>query len=429
MANLPGFVNVNSELSEAITPTAVTPAVPKARSKLPGWSLSAIAVAVLMAIPLLVAGRTPTLHTLSVTFVSIVLEALPFVMLGSLIGGLIEVFVSRERLTALLPRNRTLAIMAAGLLGLVFPVCECAIIPVTRRLVRKGIPFSVAVAYLIAGPIVNPLVAASTYVAYAGDWLITFARLGCGFGIAVFIATVIDEWFAGQKALRPGGIETLPAHTCGPSCDHDHTPLPSREGLGKGDATDHPTPHPPVAPPQGGTGFTPLPLREGLGEGDATDHPTPHSPVVPLRGATGGRRTSTAITHALEHAADDFLHVSQFLIIGAFAAAASQSFIARQAFVDLAETPSITILLMMAMAVVLNLCSEADAFVAASFRNTLPLAAQLAFLVLGPMLDLKLIAMYLSFVRKRALLVMIVLMCVLVFAMSLTLHHFAWGGV
>jgi uncharacterized membrane protein YraQ (UPF0718 family) len=392
---------VNAELSEPIT----SPAAHAARARFPVWSLIAVVVAVLMAAPLLFVNGSETLRTLSVTFVSIVLEALPFVMLGSLIGGLIEVFVSRERLSSLLPRNRTLAIMAAGLLGIVFPVCECAIIPVTRRLVRKGVPFSVAVAYLIAGPIVNPLVAASTYVAYAGDWLVTFARLGCGFGIAVFIATVIDEWFAGQKALRPGAIDAVSEHACGPGCDHDHGSLQ-----------------------EGAAHSTPLPIREGPGERATANHPAPHPPAVPPQRGTGGRNTTTAITHALEHAADDFLQVSQFLIIGAFAAAMSQSLISRQAFVNLAETPAITILLMMAMAVLLNLCSEADAFVAASFRNTLPLSAQMAFLVLGPMLDLKLIAMYLSFVRKRALLVMILLMCVLVFAMMLTLHYFAWGS-
>jgi len=110
-------------------------------------------------------------------------------------------------------------------------------------------------------------------------------------------------------------------------------------------------------------------------------------------------------------------------------APARQSFIARQTFVDLAATPVLTIVLMMGLAVVLNLCSEADAFVAASFRTSLPLSAQMAFMVLGPMLDLKLIAMYLSFVRKRALLVMIVLMGALVFGMMLTLHYFAWSDL
>jgi uncharacterized membrane protein YraQ (UPF0718 family) len=337
------------------------------------WALAAIGFAVLAAVLPPLVSESGRVKTLGITFVSIVLEALPFVMLGSLIGGLIEVFLSRERLAALVPRGRTVAVFAAAALGLLIPVCECAIIPVTRRLVRKGIPFSVAVAYLIAGPIVNPLVAASTAVAYSGTedptWLIVAARLLCGYAVAVFIALLTEELFPGHKALRPDWQQSADDTAC--TCDHDHT--------------------------------------EGCTHAD-------------------GRPRSWAgrVVHAFEHGADDFLQVSQFLIIGAFVAALSQSFIARQTFVDLADSPAITIVLMMAMAVVLNLCSEADAFVAASFRGSLPLSAQMAFLVLGPMLDLKLIAMYLSFVRKRALLVMIVLMCTLVFGMTMTLHYGAW---
>lgn len=337
------------------------------------WTWAGATFAVLACVALVVLRDAPVMGTLAVTFVSIVLEALPFVLLGSLVGGLIEVFVSRDRLTALLPRSRTLAIFVAGCLGIVFPVCECAIIPITRRLIRKGVPFSVAIGYLIAGPIVNPLVAASTAVAYYGEALIVFARLVCGFTIAVFIALVMDEVFPGTSALRKDATETL-QH----ACEHEHG------------------------------------CRCGHGHEDRTHQP---------------RSLYGRLTQAGEHAADDFLHVSQFLIIGAFVAALSQAIVARQAFVALANTPTAAIGLMMTLAVLLNLCSEADAFVAASFRTTLPLSAQLAFMVLGPMLDLKLIAMYLSFVHKRALALMIVIMVGLVFGMTVFLNFFGWSAL
>ena len=71
------------------------------------------------------------------------------------------------------------------------------------------------------------------------------------------------------------------------------------------------------------------------------------------------------------------------------------------------------------MAVLLNLCSEADAFVAASFRSSLvPLSAQLAFMVLGPMLDIKLIAMYLKVFRRRAIAALVVLTFTAVFLIT-----------
>ena len=102
----------------------------------------------------------PQFHTLGIIFVSIVLEAFPFMLLGTLIGGFIEVFVSQETITRFLPERRWWSVFIAAGLGVIFPVCECAIVPVIRRLLKKGVPLSAAIAFLLGGPIVNPLVAA-----------------------------------------------------------------------------------------------------------------------------------------------------------------------------------------------------------------------------------------------------------------------------
>jgi uncharacterized membrane protein YraQ (UPF0718 family) len=323
-----------------------------------------------LAVALLVVGRTTgwqrsTIDTLSIVFVSIVLEALPFMMLGSLVGGLIEVFLSREWVSGVLSKRRWPAFLLAGLCGVVMPVCECAIIPVTRRLLRKGVPFAVAVAYLLAGPIVNPIVAGSTAVAYAWDWRVVGLRMACGYGIALVAAALMDVLFPGRSALRADKQHDH-EHACACGHDHDHAP--------------------------------------------------------------NGRRWPVwvKLIHALNHAAEDLLFVGQFLVIGAFVAALCQALISRQAFLSLAGAPSLSVLLMMLLAVVLNVCSEADAFVAASFRAHLPLSAQMAFLVLGPMLDLKLAAMYLSFVRKRAFAALAALTCGLVFAVMMLLEVFGW---
>ena len=90
---------------------------------------------------LVVLWNTAAGVALGLSFVSIILEALPFVMLGSLLGGLFEVFVPREWIVRLLPRRKIFAILVAASLGLLLPVCECAVIPFTRRLVRKGRAF------------------------------------------------------------------------------------------------------------------------------------------------------------------------------------------------------------------------------------------------------------------------------------------------
>jgi hypothetical protein len=122
---------------------------------------------------------------------------------------------------------------------------------------------------------------------------------------------------------------------------------------------------------------------------------------------------------AVSHAAQDFFDIGRFLIIGAFIAAVLQTLIPRQLFSSVLGTPALSILAMMIMAVLLNLCSEADAFVAASFRSSLvPLSAQLAFMILGPMLDIKLIAMYHKVFRRRAIAALAVLTFAAVFLIT-----------
>ncbi len=289
-------------------------------------------------------------RTVASTFVSIVLEALPFVLLGTLIGGLVEVFVPRERMAALLPRRKWVTVLVAAGLGMIFPVCECAIVPVVRRLLRKGVPLGAAIAYLLGGPIVNPLVAGSTAVAYAGNWRVVIIRLACGYLIAVVVGLLMNLAFSKRSALIP-------------------------EALGEDE------------------------------HGDACCHAL--EPPASLRGK---------MALAVRHAADDFYDIGRFLVIGAFIAGLLQTMIARRAFASVMGAPAVSILLMMVMAVVLNLCSEADAFIAASFRGSpVPLVAQMAFMVLGPMLDIKLLLMYLRVFRTRAIVVLASLTTLTVF--------------
>jgi uncharacterized membrane protein YraQ (UPF0718 family) len=337
------------------------PAVESRRPrKLPRWFIPGIIFFLAALLPVVIAPQSSFFGAVSIIFVSIVLEAIPFLLLGSFAGGMIEEFISRERITKLLPANKSIAILTAAGLGILVPVCECAIVPVTRRLVKKGVPFSVALAYLIAAPSVNPLTITSTSLAYAWNWDVAVIRLVCGYSIGALLAFMMDKLFPKNSALLPG-IEAARSCSCG--CGHSHS--------------HH-------------------------------DH----------RSDPFGARFSRAMNHGI----DDFLQVGQYFIAGAFLAAVSQAVIPEKTFVGLSSAPGVSIILMMGLAVVLNLCSEADAFVAASFRFILPLSSQMAFMVLGAMLDIKLAAMYLSFVRKRALITIFGFMVVVVFTVMMILH-------
>lgn len=293
----------------------------------------------------------PQFHTLGIIFVSIVLEALPFMLLGTLIGGFIEVFIPREKITRWLPEGRWWTVFIGAGIGVMFPVCECAIVPVVRKLLQKGVPFSAAIAFLLGGPIVNPLVAASTAVAYFADWSIVMQRMVFGYFIAAGVGLLMGLLFTKAKAV--------------------HNDVSSESGR-------------------------------------------THAPEICETGKPADWAEKIGL--AVNHAAGDFLDIGRFLVIGAFCAAMVQTLVPRQAFVAVMGTPGFSILIMMLLAVLLNLCSEADAFVAASFRSSLvPLPAQMAFMVLGPMLDIKLILMYLKVFRAPAIAVLASLTFITVF--------------
>jgi len=307
-------------------------------------------------------GMTPAwgnlLGELAINFLAIMVEALPFMLIGSLAGGLIEVFIPVDWVERLFRQRRTRAVFLAGTMGIFFPVCECAIVPVVRRLLGKGVPFSAAVTFLLAGPIVNGIVAASTAIAYRFNWNYVLVRLGMGYTIAVGIGLFLGLFFTRQNGLLPAWN---PLPLCG--CGHDHA-------------------------------------------------------------SGGGQPLFVRLRHALEHASDDFFDVGRYLVIGAFIAALMRSTIDMNTFLGLRDSPWLAIVLMMAMAVILNLCSEADAFIAASFRGLMPDAAQMAFMVLGPMLDMKLILMYGSVFRKRVILSLICTVLTTVLLAMLGLHYF-----
>jgi uncharacterized protein len=317
---------------------------------------------------LVLGGRSalrPMVGDLAISFVAIMAEALPFMLLGSVVGGLIEVFVPQEWVQRSFGTRTYAAVFIGAALGIPFPVCECAIVPVVRRLLYKGVPLSGALAFLLGGPIVNPIVAGSTWLAYRGDWDMVLVRMVCGYVIAVTVALLVHFRFRHGPVL----VEDPPssdAQTCG--CGHHE------------------------------------------------------------HDAHGATHAIARFWAAMQHACDDFFDVGRFLVIGAFVAAFCRTTIGVDMLQDLCATPGLAIVMMMGLAIALNLCSETDAFIAAGFRGAIPESAQMAFMVLGPMLDLKLILMYLTLFRKRVILILSCLTFSAVFA-AMMLLHYSRGGL
>jgi uncharacterized membrane protein YraQ (UPF0718 family) len=150
-------------------------------------------------------------QTFATIFLGIFIEAVPFLLAGSVVSGAIEVFVDQESLARLIPRRALPAAITGAVLGLAFPVCECGVVPVTRRLYAKGMPVSVGVAFLLAAPVVNPIVILSTYAAF-GWGPVLVGRLG----FTVLIAVIVGLLFsAGRPAdvLRPESLASPGGHS------------------------------------------------------------------------------------------------------------------------------------------------------------------------------------------------------------------------
>lgn len=311
------------------------------------------------------------------TFSAILWEAMPFIVLGAVVAGILEEYLPQEALTKFLPKAVVPAVMIGALLGLVFPMCECGIVVVMRRLLRKGLPLSCCIAYMLAGPVINGVVIFSTAVAFVPHGIgpeVVGLRIGLAFVVAVITALVVH----GQWLKHGTNLLTAVA-----------------------------------APPKKATLGLPMTTEAAP--------PVPRQPFAKRL----GNISATAL--------HDFVDITVFLILGAVLAAIAKQYITADQIEQLSTgEPLIAIPAMMLMAVLMSLCSEADAFVAASFTR-MHISAKLAFLVLGPMLDLKLLLMYTRVFRPR--LIVTITTCVTIqvlvycFAVHLIYRMNGWTGM
>jgi uncharacterized protein len=288
------------------------------------------------------------------SFLALAFEGLPFVLVGSLISGFIAAFVPSRVITRFLPKNRFLATLVSGLLGLIFPVCECGVVPVVRRLLDKGLPLSCGLTYMLASPIVNPLVAISTYAAFRGQHpgLNTCIRLMSGYLVAVVVGLAVSR-------LDPARILGSKA-------------MPNRS---------------PLSPRLQRTNRR----RAALSIAAMPDAPD----------ATRGVSFMQRVIGAIQLASDDFIDTAIYFMIGAAVASVFNTAVDQRIMLPLASSPVLSVIAMMLIAGILTLCSTSDAFIAATF-TTFPIPARMAFLVFGPMFDFKLLFLYSGLLKKRA---------------------------
>ena len=260
-------------------------------------------------------------------FLSIIIEALPFVLIGSIISGAIEVYVTPEKVYRFLPKNRLGRIFFGTFIGFLFPSCECGIVPIINRFLEKKVPSYTAVPFLVTAPIINPIVLFATYSAFGNSFKMVLLRaLG-----SILVATILGI-FLGFFWEEPIQKENrLACH------EHDFSHL------------------------------------------------------------TSGQKLLQVFIQAI----DEFFDMGRYLVFGCLFASIVQVYVPTRILTSISATPLLAIVLLMVLSFLLSLCSEADAFIGSSLLSSFGFAPVLAFLVIGPMLDVKNLLMMKNYLKTR----------------------------
>ncbi|MDW4509584.1 permease [Priestia megaterium] len=286
-----------------------------------------------------------SLLQMNTIFISILIEALPFILLGVIISGIIQIFVTDEMMAKAIPKNKFGAIVLASVIGALFPACECGIVPITRRLMAKGVPLYAAIPFMLTGPIINPVVLFATFVAFGNDWKIMIER-----GVVAFLVSLIVGLILAFQFKTPQVKNEIHVHTA-------------------------------------------------------------------------SKKMSEKIGDALKHTIDEFFSVGKFVIIGGLIAAAMQTYVKTSTLIALGHGAVSSNVVMMGLSYILSLCSSADAFIASSFRSTFNDSAIIAFLVFGPMFDIKNTLMMLSQFKTKFVFSLFAYVFILVLVLSLLIVH------
>ncbi|MBE9137418.1 permease [Nodosilinea sp. LEGE 07088] len=328
-------------------------------------------------------------------FFSLLVEAMPFLLLGVIFSSALLLFVDEQKLLGMIPKNVVLAALAGSLIGFMFPVCECGNVPVARRLLTKGAPTAVAIGFLLAAPTVNPIVFWATWIAFREQPEIVFLRVG----FTLIIATTIAIIFSTQADLRPFLQESLTRVM--------------------GDSAAATEPGEPLVSPLLSSGTF---LMQSQGQVLQLSAP---AATVMAQVATAPPSLSIRLRMMMDNMVLELRELGAVLVIGSAIAAFVQVAIPREVILGLGQGPVTSILAMMALAWVVSICSTVDSFFALSFASTFTSGALLAFLVFGPMIDLKNISLLLTVFKGRAILYLFVLAAQLTFLLTLVMNLYA----
>ena len=285
---------------------------------------------------------------IAIIFISIFFESLPFLLLGSLISAIIETFIKDETFEKIIPKNPILGSIVGIFLGLFLPACDCAVIPVSKRLIKKKVPIKLAISFMLSSHIINPVVLLSTYYAfYRTNPEIFWYRLLFGILISLIIGIIMGIIFNKKKVI----INNLDEE-----CEHCHI------------------------------------------------HP---------------KGVKYKIKDIFVHTALDMFEVVKYLMIGALIASIVQVLLPRGILTYFNNNQVLSILVLMLFAYLISLCSTSDSFVGRTLLTSFSKTSILAYLLLGPMIDIKNTFVLCGNFKKSFVITLITLIFITIFIFSM----------
>lgn len=325
-------------------------------------------------------------------FLSLLVEAIPFLILGVLVSGLLLFFVDEQKLIAILPKNPFLGALAGSLIGFLFPVCECGNVPVARRLLSKGVSAPVAIGFLLAAPTINPVVVWATWTAFRDQPEIVVLRMV----FSLVIATLIGWVFSVQSDLKPflqPSLAVLIPNQAKSTPEDSELPDLLKSGTF---ILDQPG----------------KPIKMDAQALQSILNPDSTQP------ANWGDRFRLLLENTLQ----ELRELGGVLVLGSLIATIIQVAVPREIIIGLGQGPVSSVVAMMTLGGVISICSTVDSFFALSFASTFTSGAILAFLVFGPMFDLKGMGLLLTVFKPRAVAYIFGLVTLLTLVLTLTIN-------
>ena len=299
----------------------------------------------------------PSVYTLKVEkgiwiFISLLVQILPFILIGSIISGIIQVFVPQNRFLKVFEKSSLKSIFLALFMGAFFPVCDCAMVPIATSIAKKGYSVPVTITFLLASPALNPIVILSTYYAFPNMPKMVLYRIGFGLLIAFIMGLILCGIEFYKVRLKPG-YESV-----------EERKKSYRQGI----------------------------IKDHIDRYRFTDF---GSQKLKFSGKMG------YVEAVIMHCRQELFKIGPYIIFGAMISAFIQVMIPRNVFMAMNQINFLAVAMMLISAFFISICSTSNAFIARSFFNIMPINAILAFVVMGPILDITNISVMLGTFKKK----------------------------